>query len=74
MKVELLRKLIREEVRAAVKEELQEVMTEAVRIASTPSTQQASPTAPKKVNAVPTRVKKGQDSITAMLEQTIRMY
>lgn len=70
MKVELLRKLIREEVRAAVKEELQEVMTEAVRIASTPSTQQASPTAPKKVNAVPTRVKKGQDSITAMLEQT----
>lgn len=71
MKVELLRKLIREEVRAAVKEELQEVMTEAVRIASTPATEKSSVVAtPKKVNAVPTQVRKGQDSITAMLEQT----
>lgn len=71
MKVELLRKLIREEVRAAVKEELQDVMTEAVRIASTPATEKSSVVAtPKKVTAVPTQVRKGQDSITAMLEQT----
>ena len=36
MKLDQLRKIIREEVRAAVKEELQEVMTEAVKIASAP--------------------------------------
>jgi hypothetical protein len=37
MKLDQLRKIIREEVRAAVKEELQDVINEAVRIASTPS-------------------------------------
>lgn len=37
MKLDQLRKIIREEVRAAVKEELQEVMNEAVRIASAPN-------------------------------------
>ena len=36
MKLDQLRKIIREEVRAAVKEELQEVMNEAVKAASTP--------------------------------------
>ena len=36
MKLDQLRKIIREEVRAAVKEELQEMLTEAVKIASTP--------------------------------------
>ena len=36
MKLELLKKIIREEVRAAVKEELQEVLNEAIRVASTP--------------------------------------
>jgi len=36
MKVDVLRKLIREEVRAAIKEELSEVLTEAVKIASAP--------------------------------------
>ena len=36
MKLDQLRKIIREEVRAAVKEELQEVMNEAVKYASTP--------------------------------------
>ncbi len=36
MKLEQLRKIIREEVRAAVKEELQEMLTEAVKVASTP--------------------------------------
>jgi len=39
MKLEVLRKLIREEVRAAVKEELQDMLTEAVKIASTPETE-----------------------------------
>lgn len=38
MKLEQLRKIIREEVKAAVKEELQDVLTEAVKVASTPST------------------------------------
>ena len=38
MKLDQLRKIIREEVRAAVKEELQDVLTEAVKVASTPST------------------------------------
>lgn len=38
MKLDQLRKIIREEVRAAVKEELQDVITEAVTIASTPAT------------------------------------
>jgi hypothetical protein len=36
MKLDQLRKIIREEVRAAVKEELQEMLTEAVKVASKP--------------------------------------
>ena len=36
MKLDQLRKIIREEVRAAVKEELQEVIKEAIKLASTP--------------------------------------
>ena len=36
MKLDQLRKIIREEVRSAVKEELQDVMNEAVKYASTP--------------------------------------
>lgn len=45
MKLDQLRQIIREEVRAAVKEELQEVMNEAVRIASTPTQMQPAPKA-----------------------------
>ena len=45
MKLDQLRKIIREEVRAAVKEELQEVMNEAVKVASTPSGLQPAPIA-----------------------------
>ena len=37
MKLNQLRKIIREEVREAIKEELQEVLTEAVKAASTPT-------------------------------------
>ena len=43
MKLDQLRKIIREEVRAAVKEELQEVMNEAVKYASTPTKMQEVP-------------------------------
>ena len=43
MKLEQLRKIIREEVRAAVKEELQDVMNEAVKYASTPTKMQEVP-------------------------------
>ncbi len=39
MKLDQLRKIIREEVRAAVKEELQDVLTEAVKVASAPNNQ-----------------------------------
>ncbi len=48
MKLDQLRKIIREEVRAAVKEELQEVMNEAVKAASTPTMQQVPKGQPKK--------------------------
>lgn len=47
MKLDQLRQIIREEVRAAVKEELQEVMNEAVRVASTPTTEDSSVVAKK---------------------------
>jgi len=43
MKLDQLRKIIREEVRASVKEELQEVMNEAVKYASTPTKMQEVP-------------------------------
>ena len=43
MKLDQLRKIIREEVRAAVKEELQDVINEAVKIASTPTKMQPAP-------------------------------
>ena len=39
MKLDQLRKIIREEVRSAVKDELQEMLNEAVKAASAPSTQ-----------------------------------
>ena len=41
MKLDILRKIIKEEVKAAFKEELQEVLTEAVKIASTPPVKEA---------------------------------
>ena len=43
MKIDQLRKIIREEVRAVVKEELQDALTEAVKIASAPSKMQPAP-------------------------------
>ena len=67
MKLDQLRKIIREEVKAAVKEELQEVMNEAVRIASKPQVNEIATA--KKVQLrkpVPT----SNDPIMEMLNQT----
>jgi len=71
MKLDQLRKIIREEVRAAVKEELQEVMNEAVKIASTPANAMTEAPKPKDSNlkwsAPP---KTGKASLDEMLAQT----
>jgi hypothetical protein len=78
MKLDQLRKVIREEVRSAIKEELQEVLTEAVKVASTPTKQTfyTSNTA----SAIPTKVAKPskmnpvagkrQGTLEEMLNQT----
>ena len=71
MKLDKLRQIIREEVRAAVKEELQDMLTEAVKIASTPET--------KKPTNVYQTIEKGQPkrwsvgrsaTLDEMLQQT----
>lgn len=73
MKLNQLRKIIREEVRSAVKEELQDILNEAVKNASTPTVQKVQehrqvdstvPT-PSKLNPVA-----GDKSISEMLKQT----
>ena len=72
MKLDQLRKIIREEVRSAVKEELQEVMNEAVKAASKPTfTQtpvkpvQVEQKAPSKMNPV-----MGKTTLDEMLSMT----
>lgn len=76
MKLEQLRKIIGEEVRAAVKEELLEVMTEAVKIASTPNQgvyeSTVNPLPADKAPEVGINRKAGSstDAIMEMLEQT----
>ena len=67
MKLEQLRKIIREEVKAAVKEELQEVMNEAVRIASQPQIKEVTQT---KLTSVKKPVPTSTDPIMEMLNQT----
>jgi len=74
MKLDQLRKIIREEVKAAVKEELQEMLNEAVRVASTP-VQQPQQTAYENRIGTPTTdvakpISKSQDPIMEMLNQT----
>jgi len=72
MKLDQLRKIIREEIRSAVKEELQDVMNEAVRAASTPNVKVASehkpvvatPATPSKMN--PQMEKSSLDEMLAM--------
>lgn len=70
MKLDQLRKIIREEVKAAVKEELQDMLTEAVRVASQPD---AKPNvqqfkSPTKIQEVQTT--KSSDPIMEMINQT----
>ena len=69
MKLDQLRKIIREEVRAAVKEELQDVMNEAVKYASTPnSSEYKEVPKPKDSNlkwSVPPTGKKSLDEMLA---------
>ena len=76
MKLDQLRKVIREEVKTAIKEELQEIMNEAVRAASTPVEQpkhtfyQGDLGALTTDIASPTTPKKSADPIMEMLDQT----
>ena len=75
MKLDQLRKVIREEVRAAVKEELQEVMNEAVKYASTPTKMQQVPKGqPKKwsVGKSATLDEMLQDTKASMTGEDIR--
>lgn len=72
MKLDELRKIIREEVRAAVKDEIQDMLTEAVKVASAPTKMQPAPqagntswSAPKTKSAPVTG-----DPIMEMLNQT----
>lgn len=67
MKLDQLRKIIREEVRGAVKEELQEVLNEAVRAASTPTQPTTKPHTPPKTEQPK---KTYGDPIMEMLSQT----
>lgn len=72
MKLEQLRKIIREEVRSAVKEELQDVMNEAVKIASSPNIQQVTESKPVKIKkkTIQPTFKTGKRSLDEMLEMT----
>ncbi len=65
MKVQELKKIIREEVKAAIKEELQDMLNEAVKVASTPST----PSTPVKQPA-PKKVNYGTGGLEDLLEDT----
>ena len=70
MKLDQLRKIIREEVRAAIKEELQDVLTEAVKIASTPSIEKGSEYIPQKATTTTVRANTGNKTLDEMLEMT----
>ena len=77
MKLNQLRKIIREEVRSAVKEELQDILNEAVKNASTPTVQkvaehkQVDSTVPKPSPTNPVaEIKTGTKSLDEMLKQT----
>ena len=73
MKLDQLRKIIREEVRSAVKEELQDILNEAVKHASTPETKHSkpAPTIQQKQNNKPvSEIKTGTKSLDEMLKQT----
>ena len=61
MKLEQLRKVIREEIKKAMKEELQEILNEAVKIASEPAGKKITYQQP---------TSKSKNSISEMLNQT----
>ena len=69
MKLNQLRKIIREEVRSAVKDELQDILNEAVKVASTPINEYKQPevVVPK---PSPTTPVAGKKSLEEMLQQT----
>ena len=71
MKLDQLRKIIREEVRAAVKEELQDVMNEAVKYASTPNANEYKEVSkPKDSNLKWSVPPTGKKSLDEMLQAT----
>jgi len=70
MKLDQLRKIIREEVRDAVKSELQEVMNEAIKIASTPNVQKITESKPIKVEKKVPQFNTGKASLDEMLQMT----
>jgi hypothetical protein len=69
MKLNQLRKIIREEVRSAVKDELQDILNEAVKVASTPINEYKQPevVVPK---PSPTTPVEGKKSLEDMLQET----
>ena len=69
MKLDQLRKIIREEVKAAVKEELQDMLNEAVRVASQPQVKEVAVPQGKLVN-VKKPLPSSTDPIMEMLNQT----
>lgn len=73
MKLNQLRKIIREEVRSAVKEELQDILNEAVKHASAPvvehKQQKVTVPTPSKMNPV-AGIQTGKKSLDEMLRQT----
>tara|TARA_R110002050_G_scaffold45446_3_gene107625 strand:+ start:1297 stop:1737 length:441 start_codon:yes stop_codon:yes gene_type:complete len=73
MKLDQLRKIIREEVRSAVKEELQDVMNEAVRVASQPGAQNLTEQKPIRTSNLKTSsppLTAPKNSIEEMLQMT----
>ena len=69
MKLNQLRKIIREEVRSAVKEELQDILNEAVKVASTPTNEYKQPNVAVP-QPTPTTPIAGNKSMQEMLQQT----
>ena len=72
MKLDQLRKVIREEVRAAVKEELQEMLNEAVKAASTPTQKPytAQPTLAETLQTRTAPAERHPDPLMDILNQT----
>lgn len=70
MKLDKLRQIIREEVKAAVKEELQDMLTEAVKVASAPQDLKETKSLNTLINSNNKTSTKSSDPITEMMNQT----